>query len=583
MCPVFSAGLALTPPTKSAVPESFYAQMHTLYHFLLAQHPKQLNPVPCRESTIAQLHRYLEDVVLENSLPALVIEYLPKSEQRSKREIKRLQDLERASQNCVLMLTQRDGFSTLLGDSSSNKIQVLHRTEDSRLSERFVVIADARFSALLASVHTEPADDLRSEDQVIWTFEPDIVYSALEYLMARVSAEHPSHGSTFAAAVNGSMPKSTSLQLTLGVTTKLARLLQEQAEREVVINHIAAAIGNASSLDRILQTTANGVGRALEVSCCAIRVFGELVEHEITKSYLRADGLQHSAGYWLADLDNIGVQLNRGDVPTVIDGDHPQTQSAIAETIVPLMSSNGSAGFLMVRTADPARVWADSEMMFLHTVADQITVAVQQVHLITQLRQQALTDALTGCYNRRAFELQLERDLHLATRMRQPLGLIMMDLDDFKLINDRAGHGVGDNALRLLAENMRAELRAVDTAVRFGGDEFAIILPQANIEGAQIVAERLRKRVEQTEVPGYGHITASFGTASFPLHASSGDTLVVAADRALYHSKHAGRNRVSTPMQEDEESLVVETQVNQEYLIQRLPQTARDSGRRHRA
>ncbi|HKY30248.1 MAG TPA: sensor domain-containing diguanylate cyclase [Pyrinomonadaceae bacterium] len=556
--------------------------MHTLYHFLLAQHPKQLNPVRCRESMIAQLHQYLEDVVLENSLTALVIEYLPASKRRSKREIGRLRDLERTSQNCFLMLTQSDGFSALAEDS--NKIQVLRRTEDSRLSERFVVIADARFSALLASVHTEPIDAVRSDDQVIWTFEPDIVYSALEYLMARVSAEHPSQGRTLAAAVNGSMPKSTSLQLTLGVTTKLARLLQEQSEREVVINQIAAAIGDSSSLERILQTAANGVGRALEVSCCAIRVSGEMVEKEITKSYLKAEILQGSNdNNWLADLDNISLQLSRGNAPTVIDGDHPQPQSPIAEAIVPLTSSNGSAGFLMVRTADPARVWADNEMMFLHTVADQITVAVQQAHLITQLRQQALTDALTGCYNRRAFELQLERDLHLATRMRQPLALVMMDLDDFKLINDRAGHGVGDNALRILAESLRAELRAVDTAVRFGGDEFAIILPQANIEGAQIVAERLRKRVEQTEVPGYGHITASFGTASFPLHASSGDTLVVAADRALYHSKHAGRNRVSTPTQEGEESLIVETKVNQEFLIQRLPQTARDSGRRHRA
>ena len=551
--------------------------MHTLYHFLLAQHSKQLNPVRCRESTIGQLHRYLEDVVLENNLPALVIEYLPKSEERSAREVARLQQLDRISQNCFLILTRQDGFSKLVADSASKKIQILQRPEDSRLSERFVVIADARFSALLASV-TETSDDMSSDDQAIWTFEPDIVYSALEYLMARVSAEHPSHRSAFAAAVNGSMPKATSLQLTLGVTTKLARLLHEQAGREVVINHIAAAIGNSSSLERILQTAANGVGRALDVSCCAIRVPGELVEKEITKSYV-----QDSNGTdWLADLDNVSSLLNRGDAVTVIDGDHPQPQCPMTEAVVPLTSSNGSAGFLMVRSDDRSRVWADSEMMFLHTVADQITVAVQQAHLITQLRQQALTDALTGCYNRRAFELQLERDLHLATRMRQPLALIMMDLDDFKLINDRAGHGVGDNALRILAESLRGELRAVDTAVRFGGDEFAIILPQANIEGAQIVAERLRKRVEQTEVPGYGHITASFGTAAFPLHASSGETLVMAADRALYHSKHAGRNRISTPTNEDEESFVAEPKINQEIVIQRLPQPARDSGRRHR-
>ena len=99
----------------------------------------------------------------------------------------------------------------------------------------------------------------------------------------------------------------------------------------------------------------------------------------------------------------------------------------------------------------------------------------------------------------------------------------------------------------MLADALRAELRAVDTAVRFGGDEFAVILPQANIEGALLVAERLRASIEQIEVPGYGRMSASIGLASFPIHASSRNSLVVAADRALYNSKHFGRNRVSTP------------------------------------
>jgi diguanylate cyclase (GGDEF)-like protein len=184
-------------------------------------------------------------------------------------------------------------------------------------------------------------------------------------------------------------------------------------------------------------------------------------------------------------------------------------------------------------------------LLLLHTVADQFAVAVNQAHLFSQMQQQALTDGLTGCFNRRSFELQLERDLHLATRLREPLSLIMLDLDNFKQINDHAGHEAGDVALRMLADNLRAELRAVDCAARFGGDEFAIILPQANTEGALFVAERLRKRIEDMEVPGFGQVTASLGVATFPHHASSRDTLVVAADRALYTSKNSGRNRVS--------------------------------------
>jgi diguanylate cyclase (GGDEF)-like protein len=166
------------------------------------------------------------------------------------------------------------------------------------------------------------------------------------------------------------------------------------------------------------------------------------------------------------------------------------------------------------------------------------------------MEQLALTDGLTGCYNRRWFDLQLERDLHLATRMRHSVSLVMIDLDNFKRINDQAGHETGDIALRMLATALRNELRAVDTAVRFGGDEFAVILPQATIEGGLLVAKRLRNRIEQIEVPGYEGMTASFGVATFPQHATTRDNLIIAADRALYNSKNIGRNCVSTPPDE---------------------------------
>lgn len=525
--------------------------MYSLYHSLLAQHSRQLTPVRCAESTIAQLHRYFEDVVLENNLAALVIESLPSSVERSAREVARVKDLGRVAQSCFLMVTQEDTLSKLMLSRGKEDVKsvVLELTDQGEAYERFVVIADARFSALLASVHTEGNGEETAGDLVVWTFEPDVVYSALEYLMARFTAEHPFHAAAFANAVRVSMPKATSLQLTLGVTTKLARLLQEQAEREIAVNRIATAIRNSPDLDGVLQTAANEVGRALGVKSCAVRVQGELVGREMIKSYFRSDvkvdaGAQEEL---LCYLNAISAELSILPQTCVVDGDQQEAVSGFAHAVVPLIYQGGFVGFLLVRSDDRRRVWADNELMLLHTVADQLTVAVNQAHLFAQMQEQALTDGLTGCYNRRSFDLQLERDLHLATRMRQPLALIMLDLDNFKHINDQAGHDTGDIALRMLADSLRAELRAVDTAVRFGGDEFAVILPQANLEGALIVAERLRSRIEQTEVPGYGQMTASFGLASFPVHASSRHSLVVAADRALYNSKHSGRNRVSLP------------------------------------
>src|SRR6185436_11834572 len=199
--------------------------MYSLYHSLLAQHPRQLMPVRCASSTIAQLHRYFEDVVLENNLGALVVESLPASPQRPARDISRIKELDQAAKNLFLWVSPEDALSSLVlsrGKESTKPI-VFERTDQGNEYERFVVIADARFSALLASVHSADESDA-SRDLVVWTFEPDVVYSALEYLMARVTAEHSFHSSAFAKAVRASMPKATSLQLTLGVTTKLARL-----------------------------------------------------------------------------------------------------------------------------------------------------------------------------------------------------------------------------------------------------------------------------------------------------------------------------------------------------------------------
>jgi diguanylate cyclase (GGDEF)-like protein len=211
---------------------------------------------------------------------------------------------------------------------------------------------------------------------------------------------------------------------------------------------------------------------------------------------------------------------------------------------VPIIYHDRTMGVMMVTSDDPQRLWQDNEVMLLRTVADHVAVAVNHARLFQQMQHQALTDGLTGCFNRRFFEIQLERDLHLATRMRQPVSLILLDIDHFKRVNDSHGHDAGDDALRILAGALREEVRGVDMAARYGGEEFAIILPQAGPEGAMVMAETLRARVERMEVPGVGHITISFGVATFPLDASSRELLVTSADRALYLAKRTGRNRV---------------------------------------
>src|ERR1044071_6665195 len=263
--------------------------MYSLYDSLLAQHPRQLTSVKCAPSTIVQLHRYFEEVVLENSLNALVVESIPAAEEHA-REATRIKQLVEVADQVFLFLGTGDTLSQQLATENALgcEASIIEQSTDAN-KERFVVIADARFSALLASTSGQNDHSTGGGDLVVWTFEPDVDYSALEYLMARVTAQHPSHSASFAKAVQLSMPKATSLQLTLGVTTKLARLLQEQAEREIAVNRIATAIRDSLELESLLMTAANELGRALNAKSCAVRVEGDLVGATTTSHYFRAE------------------------------------------------------------------------------------------------------------------------------------------------------------------------------------------------------------------------------------------------------------------------------------------------------
>ena len=533
------------PPPPQVLPT-----MHSLYDVLLTQHPRQLTPVRCAYSTIVQLHRYFEDVVLENNLNALVIESLPISVKRPAREKARVRDLASGGRRAFFFVDQADALNELvtgIGAKSVAAPVILPQAKHTHVNEHFVVLADARFSALLATVRGRADRGRLASDEVFWTFEPDIVYSALEYLMARVGAEHPYHAEAFESAVRTSMPKATSLQLTVSVTTKLAHLLQEQASREIAVNRIATAIRESLELGVILQKTVDEVGSALSASC-ALRVEGQTAEQALNYFYFSDElvGAPPKPEKMLADLNYYSSRFATHADSIVQDSDDESERgdAHLPCAAVPLIFHERLMGALQVTAADPARVWQESEILLLRTVANQVALAVNHANLFAQIQQQALTDALTGCYNRRSFELQLDRELHVARRQHQPLSLAMLDLDRFKQLNDSVGHDAGDAALRKLADCFKQELRGVDSASRFGGDEFAVILPQAYPEGALVVAERLRSRIEQIHIPGFGNLSASIGIATFPSHGSSRAELVVAADAALYSAKRTGRNRV---------------------------------------
>jgi diguanylate cyclase (GGDEF)-like protein len=151
--------------------------------------------------------------------------------------------------------------------------------------------------------------------------------------------------------------------------------------------------------------------------------------------------------------------------------------------------------------------------------------------------------------------MQFEREINLAQRTEQNLSLIIADIDRFKSVNDTFGHAVGDDVLKEVARVLKTGLRNFDTLARYGGEEFVMILPQTTAEGAMVVADRLRQTLADTNIADVGQVTASFGVATFPDHAKNGSDLRTVADRALYHAKRNGRNRVSLSIEENNKTL----------------------------
>ena len=169
------------------------------------------------------------------------------------------------------------------------------------------------------------------------------------------------------------------------------------------------------------------------------------------------------------------------------------------------------------------------------------------------LEQLATRDGLTGLANRRCFDDTLHAEWARALRQKQPLSLLMVDVDNFKAYNDANGHLGGDECLKRIATAVVSEMRANDLVARYGGEEFAVILPNQSLKGAAIVAERIRCRVEQLQVPNRlaptRHVTVSIGAAT-AIAGPDNDAsqLVAIADAALYRAKHLGRNRISLPV-----------------------------------
>jgi diguanylate cyclase (GGDEF)-like protein len=211
----------------------------------------------------------------------------------------------------------------------------------------------------------------------------------------------------------------------------------------------------------------------------------------------------------------------------------------------PMVTASVAIGVLGIQ--DAATVTSDQRKA-LGAAAGQIAIAVRNVQLFLETREHSLRDGLTNCFNRGHGLDTLESELRRARRSRQPLSILMFDIDYFKTINDQLGHLRGDDLLRAVGAQLTRVLRSSDVRCRYGGDEFLIILPDTPLIGAQQVAESVRREISTLAMNAGGRtvpVTVSIGVASAGPAELGVTALIERADNALYQAKRAGRNRVA--------------------------------------
>ncbi|MGH9495368.1 MAG: sensor domain-containing diguanylate cyclase [Candidatus Sulfotelmatobacter sp.] len=245
--------------------------------------------------------------------------------------------------------------------------------------------------------------------------------------------------------------------------------------------------------------------------------------------------------------------LRTGHLHTVSAGDATAvckhvSAGNISYLCLPMFSQGEAAGVVHFQIIDAAGPGLESLLLLVTMFAEQVGLSITNLRLREALRNQSIHDPLTGLFNRRYLEEMMQRETRRAVRAEHGLGVLILDLDHFKKFNDTYGHDAGDAVLREAASFLTKSVRAEDIVCRFGGEEFVVVLPMADLKATYARAERIRSRLHELTVlhngQSLGIITASIGVAALPEHGTSPKGLIEAADAALYCAKREGRDRV---------------------------------------
>ncbi|HET7205300.1 MAG TPA: sensor domain-containing diguanylate cyclase [Terriglobales bacterium] len=330
---------------------------------------------------------------------------------------------------------------------------------------------------------------------------------------------------------------------------KLYSLERRRAQQLEAINSIAQQMTAVLEITELLGKVCTLIGTAFDVDHVAVMLKedNELVLRSHCGNLtpvLPMDGrVPATSGTWGRALMS-GRTLVENEI-----GQHDRErlcQEARSRMCIPLVSFGQRLGVLILSNTK-SDTFEAADQQSLESVADICATAIQNAHHVERVRQLAYIDGLTGIFNRRFFEMRIAEEIERARRFDTRMALIMIDIDQFKRLNDEFGHLLGDEVLRQVSSIFSQHLRKIDVLCRYGGEEFIIALSQTDPESAFGVADKLRKVVAAWQFPGVPRsVTISAGVAVLPEDGINRDDLVKVADSALYLAKQSGRNRVCT-------------------------------------
>jgi diguanylate cyclase (GGDEF)-like protein len=338
------------------------------------------------------------------------------------------------------------------------------------------------------------------------------------------------------------------------LAAKIEEVERKRRELEETIRRVGDAFASGLNPQQVAELTVQSALDACEakagrVMAADARVLRKFAKGSVEGSLLEALETAETAAFQPRAVPD-GGDGSRDDDSRLAFPAHLNGAHAIAVAMNARLGSSAKTQCVgVVSIARHGREFTREEEDLLEYLAAQAVVSIENASLHETVQQQAVTDELTGLSNLRQLHTVLDREVERSRRFASPLGFVMLDIDDFKQVNDRYGHQQGDEVLAAVASVLREHSRDVDEPARYGGEELVVVLPETDSVGAAQLAERMREAVERLRVPaasgnGTLSITASFGVASIPDSAADKPSLIAAADAALYRAKRAGKNRV---------------------------------------